>query len=140
MAAQSPQATKGRRWRVLSGDYKTARIWDAATGKSLTTLAGHDGEVYSAQFSPDGARILTTSEDKTARVWDILPSTAGPPPEWFPDFLRYMAQMQLNADGELVTIKPDDWLALRGQMRVVRRTDEGQDSPYLRILRRFVIE
>ena len=24
----------------------------------------------SAQFSPDGARIVTASDDKTARVWD----------------------------------------------------------------------
>src|SRR5207244_1765088 len=27
--------------------------------------------VYSAQFSPDGTRIVTASSDKTARVWDV---------------------------------------------------------------------
>ena len=40
----------------------------------------------SAAFSPDGSRIVTTSEDKTARVWDaatgseiaILRGHAGP--------------------------------------------------------------
>ena len=26
--------------------------------------------MWSAQFSPDGARIVTASDDKTARVWD----------------------------------------------------------------------
>jgi serine/threonine protein kinase len=35
-----------------------------------TILAGHEGDVVSAQFSPDGARIVTASKDKTARVWD----------------------------------------------------------------------
>jgi WD40 repeat protein len=30
----------------------------------------HDGVVYAAQFSPDGQRIVTASEDSTARVWD----------------------------------------------------------------------
>jgi hypothetical protein len=33
-------------------------------------LSGHDGVVTCAAYSPDGARILTASFDKTARVWD----------------------------------------------------------------------
>src|SRR6185295_13562312 len=52
----------------------TARVWDAATGKTLATLAGHEdgvvSGVISAQFSPGGTRILTVSYDKTVRVWD----------------------------------------------------------------------
>ncbi|MEZ0274626.1 MAG: TIR domain-containing protein, partial [Roseimicrobium sp.] len=35
-----------------------------------TTLEGHEDKVTSAEFSNDGLRILTTSEDKTARVWE----------------------------------------------------------------------
>ena len=73
-------------------------------------------------------------------MWSVLPPSAGPPPEWFPDFLRYMAQMRLNSDGELETLKPDDWLALRARMRAVRRASVGQDTPYLRILRAWVAE
>ena len=34
----------------------------------------------------------------------------------------------------------DDWPALRERMRAVRRAGVGQDTPYLRILRRFVPE
>ncbi|MEH1895410.1 MAG: ribosome assembly protein 4, partial [Nostoc sp.] len=34
-------------------------------------LKGHTSRVTSASFSPDGKRILTASDDKTARVWDI---------------------------------------------------------------------
>ena len=30
----------------------------------------------SAQFSPDGTRIVTASEDKTARVWDAATGKA----------------------------------------------------------------
>jgi WD40 repeat protein/serine/threonine protein kinase len=34
------------------------------------TLVGHTGEVLSAEFSPDGKRIVTGSKDRTAKVWD----------------------------------------------------------------------
>ena len=34
-------------------------------------LKGHTFGVKSASFSPDGKRIVTASDDKTARVWDI---------------------------------------------------------------------
>ena len=34
------------------------------------TLKGHDGAVDSAVYSADGPRIVTTSDDRTAKVWD----------------------------------------------------------------------
>jgi WD40 repeat protein len=66
-AAFSPD---GARIATASED-KTARIWDAATGKEITVLRGHESYVLSAAFSPDGARIVTASGDKTARIWDV---------------------------------------------------------------------
>ncbi len=33
-------------------------------------LAGHGGTVHFAAFSPDDTRVVTTSADKTARLWD----------------------------------------------------------------------
>jgi hypothetical protein len=66
-AAFSPE---GARVVTASGD-KTARLWDAATGKQVAVLRGHDDLVRSAAFSPDGSRVVTASEDKTARLWDV---------------------------------------------------------------------
>ena len=48
----------------------SGRIWDAATGKEIATLSGHENIVQSAAFSPDGRRIVTASWDRTARIWD----------------------------------------------------------------------
>jgi WD40 repeat protein len=54
---------------TASGD-NTARVWDAQTGREQAVLRGHQGGVISAQWSPDGSRIVTASSDATARVWD----------------------------------------------------------------------
>jgi len=62
--------------RIVTADDKTARVWDADSGKPIgEPLEGHCGTVTSAAFSLDGKRIVTTSEDKTARIWDVFPDT-----------------------------------------------------------------
>ena len=64
-AAFSPD---GARILTASRD-KTAKLWDAASGKLIASF-NHQDEVKDAAFSPDGTRILTASVDKTAKLWD----------------------------------------------------------------------
>jgi WD40 repeat protein len=45
-------------------------LWDVATGKTVVTLKGHTSVIRAVAFSPDGARVLTGSNDRTARMWD----------------------------------------------------------------------
>jgi hypothetical protein len=57
--------------RVVTASFdKTARLWDARSGKPLGEVMKHQGWIQSAQFSPDGTRVVTASFDKTARLWD----------------------------------------------------------------------
>jgi WD40 repeat protein len=49
---------------------KTARIWDARTGKELHVLTGHGDWVNACVFAPDSKTLVTSSKDSTARLWD----------------------------------------------------------------------
>ena len=49
---------------------RTARLWDAATGRQLAVLHGHEDHVRWVAFSSDGAKVVTASSDNTARLWD----------------------------------------------------------------------
>src|SRR5262249_26143286 len=70
-AAFSPD---GKRIITASSD-KTARLWDAETGKQIgEPFRGHEGPVSRAAFSPDGKRIVTVSDDTTPRLWDVVPN------------------------------------------------------------------
>ena len=46
----------------------------------LLTFRGHTQPLVSASFSPDGTRVVTASDDKTAKVWDAKTGTEAPSP------------------------------------------------------------
>jgi WD40 repeat protein len=49
----------------------TARVWDAATGQHLFSLApSHTNAAWCVAWSPDRLRLATASRDGTAKVWD----------------------------------------------------------------------
>jgi WD40 repeat protein len=37
----------------------------------MTVFSGHEGPVTSANFSPDGTRLATSSADGSVRIWRI---------------------------------------------------------------------
>lgn len=54
---------------VVARNDGTALVVDMQSGAVLATLAGHEGNVLYAGFSPDGDRVVTTGSDGTARIW-----------------------------------------------------------------------
>ena len=49
---------------------KTARIWDAASGKVTRVLKDHVDAVFGVAYSPDGKWLATGSADRTVKLYD----------------------------------------------------------------------
>lgn len=63
-------SSEGERFAIAAAWQNQAQIVDAVTGVGLLSLAGHTAGLSDITWAPDGARIATSSEDGTVRVWD----------------------------------------------------------------------
>ncbi len=136
----------GRRLATVNWG-STAALWDIAGERLLGTMGpgrgvpagtGRDPVALSARFSPDGSSVVVAGPDVRARIWKILPPGSGLPPDWFPDFLRYMAQMKIGPSGGMETIEADEWLALREKLRAIAKaTPAEKHDAYLQVLQRW---
>ncbi len=120
----------------LVGNRGAARLWEAQTGQPLGEAMTHEGIVFSAQFSPDGARVVTASEDKTARLWE---ARTGQPLGEAMTHQDAVKSAQFSPDGtRVVTASKDEtarlWEARTGKplgeaMKHQGRVNSAQFSP-----------
>ncbi|KAL5640138.1 hypothetical protein ACGC1H_007429 [Rhizoctonia solani] len=64
------------RWIVSGGGTKSNNIivWEALTGSVvLGPLSGHTYLVRSVMFTPDNSRVVSCSNDRTIRIWNVQP-------------------------------------------------------------------
>ncbi|HUS34625.1 MAG TPA: protein kinase, partial [Verrucomicrobiae bacterium] len=120
---------EGRRILTTSDD-GTARLWDAASGQQLLTLAvpgkdqiGRDGqtfEVTAATFSRDGRRIVTSSSDSTARIWEAASAKQ----------VELWQQMERSAATHLESARREEAAAV-DHARTLRAEDPGVIKQWL---------
>ncbi len=58
---------------IVAAGYQDGRVmvWDGGAARPMRRLGTHAGEVDAVEFAPGGGRIITTSSDRTAAVWDL---------------------------------------------------------------------
>jgi len=50
---------------------KTAKVFDAETGKQMITFAAHNQNVTEAVFFSDGKRVVSAGDDRKLRIWNV---------------------------------------------------------------------
>lgn len=102
----------GRRLAV-GGDDLTAHIHDVESGRRLLTLEdfpdrppdaprpetpppGHAAGLFAVRFNPDGTRLATGSNDRTARIWDLA---TGKTLRVLWGHTRYVDHLRFSPDG-----------------------------------------
>jgi hypothetical protein len=124
------------------GDYliiaggNEARLWDLKNGRESMRFA-QQGSVASANFSPDGKRIVTGSWDNTARLWDVNSGVANLKLDGA--HTQYVNDAIFSPDGARVLTVSDDktariWDAHSGQPLLIlegheQRVRSGVFSP-----------
>jgi WD40 repeat protein len=92
-AAFSPDG----RWVVTGCGDQVARLWDIATGRTVSWMHHQDAVLHVA-FSPDSHRVVTISRN-AAQVWEVATGQPITPPLHHPEGLGYAS---FSRDGRWV--------------------------------------
>jgi WD40 repeat protein len=113
--AYADLSDNGRTLAWLETSRRVIKVYDTFTKEPPRSLKGHTGFISGAMLSPDGTRIISTSTDGTARLWDVV---AGQ------EILRWDLESQTSGQ-----FSPDgQWLSInnRGTVYLMDARADGQ--------------
>jgi len=70
-AADDPDTGNPHSLLVTASEDKTVRLWALDKSEPIDTFSKHGANLWSVAPSRDGRRVVTASDDGTARVWDV---------------------------------------------------------------------
>ena len=95
-------------------------VWDLVSGGLVTTLKGHKDKILSIEVNRDGRRVLTLSEDGSARLWE---TDSGKP----------IASLKLEGRVHSVVFSSDGHRVLTGLSDGTARLWESETGKPLRV-------
>ncbi|MEX0677849.1 MAG: c-type cytochrome domain-containing protein [Pirellulales bacterium] len=75
-AVESLATSSDGKWAATGEATGAIKLWDLSTLKDPRTLSGHSGPVTALGFTPDSTKLVSTSADKTIRLWNVADAAA----------------------------------------------------------------
>lgn len=93
------------RWLAASlGGNNGVRLFNVQSGTQVGRDADYGDDPYSAHFSPDGRRLLTTSDDGELRLYSIEEGKLGAPKRTRPSGGKNPFAARFSVDGRLIAV------------------------------------